>query len=354
MDSSKALVVHNSNDVVPVGIQIARDLKKLSSDIKNGQKALQETLDKLNESSLKVTIERNRIGLVKKRSVEENLENVYSNLSDYVGICGKALQNTNENLSRALDLIKLLALVEKDLYEHLDDQMVSNNELKNILLDWFEKQGISDNEVRELLESSFQRAYTLRDRLNIFRQEYKSSIATCEKRLLEFESKYNSLDTEIAKLIEDSGNKLQNALNAAINLLSQLYKEKRSSLLSLYDEHVFLVKKHEAETKQLNNEFVQSCEEARMVVCHQAELAYRQIQTANHEFENHVEYSIDKLQKMIDSFKTESEETKKQQAELFENDRKKMSVKLKRTITWTVIASISLSTALSYIFSHLL
>lgn len=365
MDSSKALIVNNSNNVIPVGIQLAGDLKKLSNDIKNGQGALQTTLDELGTSSVKVAIERNWIGQLKKSSVEENLKNVYSNLSYYIGKCGEALQNTNDNLSRSLDLIKLLALVEKDLYEHLDDQIMSNNELKNILLDWFKKQGINDDEVRELLESSFQRAYTLRDRINLLRQECRSSIAKCENRLLEFESKHNSIDVEIAKIVTDSINKLQSTLDTDINLLSQLYNKKRSSLLSLCNEQTskmqeilknydIIVKKYEAETKRLYNEFVQSRDEAIKDVCDQAEQAYCKIQTAHNELENNVKCSKDNLQKMIDSFKIELEEFKKQQAELFEDDRKKMSVKLKRIITWTVIASISLSTVLSYTFSHLL
>lgn len=467
MSSSKALRPNNSSDIIPVGVQIARNLKQLSKDINDGQNALQDTLDELDTSSLEVTLERNWLGQVKKSSVEDNLENVYSNLSYYIGKCGEALQNTNDNLSRTLDLIKLLALVEKDLYEHLDDQIVSNNELKDILLDWFKKQGINDNEVRELLESSFQRAYTLRDRLNIFRQEYKSSIVACEKRLLEFENKHNALDDEIAKLITDSSNKLQKALENDLNLLSHLYNEKHASLLSLSNEQTskmkgllkdyveivtkdkkeqdllrefvndslntlrnltasfdedfkqkndifknqtrescnelhsikekiinkidtlvserqneilnnldalhnkyigltttlyedqkreldVLVKNHEADTERIYNNFVQSQEEAVKNVRSQAEQSSSQIQLAQNKIENSVKCTVDKLNELISTFKVDFEKLKQQQSEILEEDRKKIYIKLKNTITWTVIGSITLSTVLSYIFSHLL
>lgn len=467
IDCSKALKPNNSSNIILVGVQLTRDIKQLSKDIINGQNALHDTLVELDTSSLKVELERNWLGQVKKSSVENNLENVYSNLSYYIGKCGKALQNTNENLSRTLDLIKLLALVEKDLYEHLDDQIVSNNELKNILLDWFKKQGINDNEVRELLESSFQRAYTLRDRLNIFRQEYKSSITACEKRLLEFENKHNALDDEIAKLITDSSNKLQRALDNDLNLLSQLYNEKQSSLLSLsheqaskmkgllkdyveivtkdkkeqdslrefvnsslntlrnltasfnedykqkndifknqtrescdklnslkgesineievlvdekqneisnnldalhnkyieiittlYEdqkgEYEILLKNYEAEIERTYNDVVQSQEVAIKNIRSQAEQSSSQIKSAQNEIENSAKYTVDKLNELISSFKVDLEKLKQQQSEMFEEDRKIIYVKLKNTITWTVIGSISLSTALSYIFSHLL
>ena len=325
MDSTNALINYKSNNIIPIGEQLTGNLKQLSDAIDNGQDDLKVILHHLNESSIEVTIEKNWIGLVKKSSLEEIIEKVYKNLSSYIVQCGKALQNTNDNLSRSLDLIKLLALVEKDLYKILDDQIVSNNELKDILSDWFKKQGINDNDVRELLESSFQRAYTLRDRLNNFRQEYKSNIANCEKRILDFENKHNSLDTEIAKLIKDSSNKL----------------------------HV-LVNEYEAETKRLYKEFAQSRDDAITDVCYQTEQASIQIQSAKNEIEKNVKCSKDNLKDLVDSFMVDLEKLKKQQSEIFEEDRKKLFVKLKRAMTWTVIASISLSTVLSYFISHLL
>ena len=325
MDSTNALINYKSNNIIPIGEQLTGNLKQLSDAIDNGQDDLKVILHHLNESSIEVTIEKNWIGLVKKSSLEEIIEKVYKNLSSYIVQCGKALQNTNDNLSRSLDLIKLLALVEKDLYKILDDQIVSNNELKDILSDWFKKQGINDNDVRELLESSFQRAYTLRDRLNNFRQEYKSNFANCEKRILDFENKYNSLETEIAKLIKDSSNKL----------------------------HV-LVNEYEAETKRLYKEFAQSRDDAITDVCYQTEQASIQIQSAKNEIEKNVKCSKDNLKDLVDSFMVDLEKLKKQQSEIFEEDRKKLFVKLKRAMTWTVIASISLSTVLSYFISHLL
>ena len=132
-------IVKYSKNSLPVEVQLASDLKKLSKDIKLGQDQLQKTLDELESSSIAVNIERNFLGQVKRTSVEKNFENVYSNLRDYISKCGEAIQKSNENQGRTLELIKLLALVEKDLYSHIDDQVVSNNELKSIILDWFKK-----------------------------------------------------------------------------------------------------------------------------------------------------------------------------------------------------------------------
>ena len=224
-------IVKSSTNNIPVEVQLASDLKQLSKDIKLGQDQLQKTLDELESSSIAVNIERNFLGQVKRTSVEKNFENVYSNLRDYISKCGEAIQKSNENQGRTLELIKLLALVEKDLYSHIDDQVVSNNELKSIILDWFKKQGINDDEVKELLETSFQRAYTLRDRINNLRQEYREEISQCDQRILAFEQKHNSLDTEIDALIENTTTKLKDTLEEDIRLLTELYNEKYNALL---------------------------------------------------------------------------------------------------------------------------
>ena len=226
-------IVKYSKNSLPVEVQLASDLKKLSKDIKLGQDQLQKTLDELESSSIEVNIERNFIGQVKKSSVEDNFKNVYSNLRDYISKCGEAIKKSNENQGRTLELIKLLALVEKDLYSHIDDQVVSNNELKSIILDWFKKQGINDDEVKELLETSFQRAYTLRDRINNLRQEYREEISQCDQRILAFEQKHNSLDTEIDELIESTTNKLKDTLEEYIRLLTELYDVKYDALLRI-------------------------------------------------------------------------------------------------------------------------
>lgn len=226
-------IVPAKKNIVPLNVQLANDIKTLSQDIAVGQYELQNTLDNLESSSLDIEIKRNFLGCVKKNSIEKSFENVYSNLSYYIGECGKALQHTNENLGRTIDLIKLLALVEKDLYDQLDYQYVASNEIKTILADWFKKQGIKDEDIQELLEASFQRAYTLRDRLNSLRQEYRENIALCMSKMKVFEEKYISLDNEIAIYIKNTKDALQNALDNNKRTFETLYNEKYSILDAL-------------------------------------------------------------------------------------------------------------------------
>lgn len=125
---------------------------------------------------------------------------LYSDMCGYIRECGSAVKSTNDNLIKTLDLLKILALAEKSLFDHIDDQVVSNNELKDILLDWFKEQGITNDNVKELIETSFQRAYTLRNRINIVRNEYRNELAKFDERIIIFEKGMNHLIVKSRRL----------------------------------------------------------------------------------------------------------------------------------------------------------
>lgn len=182
-------IVPAKHDIALLQNKVGIQLKDLSESISKGQDEIKYTLDELGSSNIDIRIKRHWYGSIDKDSVVKSLENVYSNLGGYIVKCGEAIRNTNDNLVRTIDLIKLLAIVEKDLYEQIDDQNVSSNELKSILLDWFKQQGIKDEDVKELLETSFQRAYTLRDRINVLRHECNTKISQALERISILEEK---------------------------------------------------------------------------------------------------------------------------------------------------------------------
>lgn len=200
---------------IPINIQLANDLRNLSNEITYGQKELQEILNSLSTSSLEVNIKRHWWGGTDHESIIDSIGNIKSNLGYYIGKCGNALQQTNKNLERTLELIKLLALVEKELYEQIENQTVSSNELKTVIHDWFIKQGIRDEEVQELLETSFKRAYTLRDRLNKLQQDNEESIARLEERITFLEKKQstNNVKTVLNNTKENTNNSLSSVVS---------------------------------------------------------------------------------------------------------------------------------------------
>lgn len=293
-------IIPSKSEIVPFNPQLAKDLETLSKDIARSQKELKVTLNNFKSSSLDVEIEKNFFGCVKKSSIEDSFEKVYSNLGYYIGECGNAIQHTNDNLNRTLELIKLIALAEKELYEQIDFQAVSNNELKTILWDWFKKQGIKDEDIHELIETSFQRAYTLRDRLNSLRQEYRENIAQCINKINTFENRYTKLDYEIAEYIKNTKSELQNALEDNKQTFETLYNKRYSTLDNLANNK-----------EQILREFVEN--------------SYKRLETANDkilESLNTIEKTISNINDKENKFNF-SAETKFNELSQVKNDAEK-------------------------------
>ena len=198
---------------IPIDVQVAKELKTLSEDIKNDKNKLERTLEEIDSNTCSINIESNWYGRIKKSSLENTCQKIYSELSSYIKDCGKSIKKNNENLGRSLELIKLLAIVEKDLYEQIDDQIVRSNEFNESLLDWCKQQGINNDEVRGLLETSFHRAYTLRDRINTLRNESHNSITELGNRVGKLEEKADDVcrenENEIKRIIQEYENKLE-------------------------------------------------------------------------------------------------------------------------------------------------
>jgi hypothetical protein len=246
-DTSIVLI---GNASLPVDVQLTDELKRLSTEIIKGQNELRKTLDNIDKKVLPIDIKRNWIGAIKKSSIEETCKNIYSNLSEYIKDCGRAIQKTNDNLGSSLNLIKLLAVVEKDLYEQIDNQAVHNNELKAVFLEWCQSQGINDQEMRDLLETCFNRAYILRDRINSLRNEFRNGIEELTETVGLIEKKQKDLDERIAEIINNFTLTLQNILDEKLLVFEgkkqefeSVYQDKYKHFLMLANEKEELLNK---------------------------------------------------------------------------------------------------------------
>lgn len=247
-------IVRSENKNLPIDVQVASKLRRLSDDIIAGQNDLQDIISSIEDSSLNINIKRNWIGAIKKSSIEETCESIYSNLSGYIKDCGKALQKTNENLGYSLELIKMLAVVEKDLYKQIDTQAVHNNELKHVFLDWCKKEGIKDQEVRDLLEISFNRAYILRDRINSLRNEFCNGIRELAEIVNAVERKQQEFDTIKAELIHKFTSQLQNILDEKLSVFDSKYQDVYQQFVTLAEEKECLLHKIVEENKSFKEE----------------------------------------------------------------------------------------------------
>lgn len=404
-------ILSSKANLIPVGTQLANELRTLSTDIENGQNELQKSLNMLNVSSLNIDIRRNWWGTMNKDSIIKSFQTVYSDLSFYIKKCGTAINQTNENLGRTLELIKLLAIVEKDLYDKIDNQEISNNELKAILLDWFKKQGIKDEDVQELIETSFKRAYTLRDRLNDFRKEYRENIALCSKKIEKFENRYTSLDNEIDVLVKNTKLELQNALENDKRIFEHLAKTNEKKLKELSESSCKRIEKEnnriseilysiersfskiiekenkfnslaETKLKELSqvkndvekdikefvtekengivgkfissyNEFSDNLIRTSVEVQKKIEEKKQTIENSINESKSSFDDSIREYNKTFESLKNELQNQINEQNDKFEKEKNTLRSSFKNKIFWTLIGSTIISSVIAYFVATL-
>lgn len=140
--------------------------EKLREKLEKEKEELEKTLEKINNTSPAINIKRNWFGTINKDSIEKSLSDVYSSLVGYIVNCGDAIKSSNDNIATILILLQLMAKIESDLYGKLSNNEVATNEFREIMKDWCKQNGMREEAIDKLFETSFTRAYTLRDRIN--------------------------------------------------------------------------------------------------------------------------------------------------------------------------------------------
>ena len=382
MDISKSIAAKEGNVNSILNNDTIGNLSDLTHDIQEEQEKLSKTLEDLKSNTSVPSIETNFFGIAKKSSIENSMLILYSDMCGYIRECGSAVKSTNDNLIKTLDLLKILALAEKSLFDHIDDQVVSNNELKDILLDWFKEQGITNDNVKELIETSFQRAYTLRNRINIVRNEYRNELAKFDERIIIFEKKHESLDSEIKKIVHDTTEQLHEELRKNVESLNELQgnlskdiemlaSEKLSLLTGLSDsinsrfeeqenklnqklqeiERLYTsVKDIAASTKKISEEYEQKL---RL----QSEKQSQNLTGIANQTKENLNQTINKNNEHLSSFSSSLRDEFKQKMEKqrteFEEREKRLLASIKKKSILTLIGTAALSSLLSYLIATL-
>jgi len=167
--------------------------------------------------------------------VEASIYEVYSSLCDYIVKCGDAIRASNGNVSNILELIQLLTAAEVDLYHLMDNQAIESNELRILIKEWCKKHGIHDDEVDKLLESSFQRAYTLRDRINDLRKDFYEKIDKNNEHIRELQSHYSDYQAKIQEATDSAILSLRASAEKKMHDIDNQSIEKQKELQKSFD-----------------------------------------------------------------------------------------------------------------------
>ena len=220
--------------VIPVSLQVTNRLKQISTKIDKDNEALEECLDEIENLDSSIHID-SILGIVKRNSVETAISNVYSSLTRYISRCGDAIRASNVNTSNVLKLIKLLTEAEVDLYHLMDNQAIESNELRILIKEWCKKHGIHDDEVDKLLESSFQRAYTLRDRINDLRKDFYEKIDKNNEQIRELQSHYSDYQAKIQEATDSAILSLRASAEKKMHDIDNQSIEKQKELQKSFD-----------------------------------------------------------------------------------------------------------------------
>lgn len=202
--TSVVLVSSLHSNGLAISNKIAKKISDISSQIEDDKGQLKYYLNKIENTKSNVEIG-SYIGFVpKKDDIVESISEVYSTFREYILTCGNAIRSANGNISNLLELIQLLATAEADIYNLIDDQSLASNELRVLIKDWCKEHGIHDEEVDKLLESSFQRAYTLRDRINDLRKDLYEKIDKNNEQIKELLSHYSDYQAKIQEATDSA------------------------------------------------------------------------------------------------------------------------------------------------------
>lgn len=198
MDSNIEIIPQESSIIDLLNAQnFISEYQKINNSICNQNSTINTIVNEINSIEAPVQIEKNLFGGATPKSIEKSISGVFAVIRPYILSCGKAIRSTNNNLRETLSLIKLIAVAESTIYQQFDEQITSQNELKEIISDWCKQNGIRDEQVNELLESSFQRAYTLRDRIN----HVNEKLSETSKIAKSTETKVGQLDEKVQEKI---------------------------------------------------------------------------------------------------------------------------------------------------------
>lgn len=200
--------------------------EKLRKKLEIEKEKLEKTLEKINNTSPAINIKRNWYGTINKDSIEKSLSEIYSSLVGYIVNCGDAIKSSNDNIATVLVLLQLMAKIESDLYGKLSNNEVATNEFREVMKDWCKQNGIREESIDKLFETSFARAYTLRDRIN----NLKNDIAVNTEEIFNIEQELHSIRNDIQIFIEKSKEELSTSIANGKNDINNLHNRTISEL----------------------------------------------------------------------------------------------------------------------------
>ena len=321
-------------------------LSEITRNIKQNEQKVENLITNLKDGS-SIQIKQNWLSVVKKSSIEEAFKTVYKDFSNAIKNCAQGLNTTNESLRLTLDLIKCIALVEKSIYEQLDEHAISDNEFKETFIQFCKEQGITDDAIKDLLECSFNKTHTISGKIKKMQNEI-------HQKITEIEQRQKLQDEDFNNLINDANHKL----NSLISDFNAELDVKQRDLGAIIEERINQIKELEGNTIDSINTVSEKTEKS---ISQLSELTKTEISDVKSKLMETCTLTSDsitsakqEMQEWAQDFRqTQSEQLQEQQESFNDKINVINSLNVKRLI-WTAIISILTSSVITFAMIELL
>lgn len=222
-------------------------LSSIGTAIAENSKCFHERKEKVCEFST-IVIQRNFLGAVKKKSVEEGFQTVYKDLSEGFKIHADAIGAINDNIGLILKLIAAIIRIESDIYEKIDSLEDDNfalsltfeqystdiiNGFKEIIQDSDELKE-NEKEFLYILEGLKNRTYTLRDRLRMLQEKINARVDDIVEKI---QARIDSLENEQNRFFIEGKKELLKETEQLKAELVQEFEEKSKEISRCLQEN---------------------------------------------------------------------------------------------------------------------
>ena len=282
-------------EILPITQNVFKELTDISTKIGQDKEDILKQLEQIRNLKKPIDIKRHWYG-TDKESIKKAIGGVSSDIRDFAGACEKAFISQSDNMSNILRLLMWITNVEVDLYKLIDNQSVEGNEFKNLIRDWCKEHGIKDEEIEKLLNSSVQRAYTLRDRIENLRNDCNLKIGQNSKDLEEIKQYLSNYDHVIQEKVAEVKRLLNEEVEEHKAGLNDEFRKKQEEFSELHNQLERKISENRNEIDATFKKIVEQKEDLRQQHETQKELLSSiiedhraAIETKNQEFSQNIE-----------------------------------------------------------------
>lgn len=218
---------------------------ELNNRINNSVAKLKDKYEELNDFSVPIEYNKKLFGLINKVDTVKSLNNIIGCIQNLAECTLDAFQVNGENLSAILDLMRVTAGIENDLYKQLEDSDCSKESIANLLNELCKQYNIDNKAIEGLFEQSFRRTITLRDRIKDLRTEIFERISKYEEKFENLDDTISKKEKEVIELLNNNIEEYNRQLKDSINKLSTAinkYEEELETAKKSYEQEIKLAK----------------------------------------------------------------------------------------------------------------